>query len=262
MTLGKKQMIRDQATWQDAVEHARERFPDELLDPLLERTIDDLRSLVKGKRAAYSWSGGKDSLALQFVAEAAGVENCVLAMSGLEYPVMLQWFTDNMPDGLTIKHTGQDLYWLAKNPMMLFPQGAWGPRWFSIVNHKGQTEYFRDEALDLLILGRRRSDMNFCGPKDTNTYTNRQGVTRHSPLADWPHEAVFSLLVREGISMPPCYGFPRGYQVGTGAWPARQWTNSVDHGFEETWTVDPDVVREAAVILPQARDWLVRTGRG
>jgi 3'-phosphoadenosine 5'-phosphosulfate sulfotransferase (PAPS reductase)/FAD synthetase len=259
--LGKKQLIRDQATWREAVANARQTVPDDVLDNLVDKTVDQLRATIAGKRVAYAWSGGKDSLALQVIAEKAGIEDSVLAMSGLEFPIMLQWLTDNMPDGLTIKHTGQDLHWLAKHPAMLFPQGAKGPQWFTIVNHKGQSQYFKDEKLDMLVLGRRRHDMNFCGPKGVNTYTNAQGITRHSPLADWTHEEVFALLDREGVSMPPCYEFPRGYQVGTGAWPARQWTKSVDHGFEETWEVDPSVVIGAAEVLPQARDWLQRTGK-
>lgn len=113
----------------------------------------------------------------------------------------------------------------------------------------------------MLLLGRRRIDGNFCGPRGDNLYTNQRNITRYSPLADWPHEAVFALIKRHNIPLPPCYGWPRGYQVGTGSWPARQWTRSVDHGFEEVWSIDPQVVRDAAQVLPQAAQWLTRTGR-
>lgn len=261
MTLGRKQTVRDQAVWRAAVEHAREAWPNQRLDNLIDRTVGDIQSRVKGKRVAYGWSGGKDSLALQHVMDLAGVEDCVLAMSNLEFPDMLRWMTDNMPNGLTIINTGQDLKWLREHPEMLFPVGKNGPKWFSIVNHRGQDLHYKRQNLDLIMLGRRRSDMNFCGPKETNEYTNAKGIRRFSPIADWPHEAVFALLDRERVSMPPCYDWPRGYQIGTGSWPARQWTIDSDHGWEEIWSIDADLVRHSAAELPQARDWLARTGK-
>lgn len=260
-SLGRKQGLADSATWTAARARARVEWPDPRLDVLIERTVDGIRNAAGGKRAAYGWSGGKDSIALGWLCEHAGVTDCVLAMSNLEFPAFLRWVTDHMPDGLTVINTGPDLAWLADRPRMLFPQGPAGPAWFTHVNHKGQTKYFRDNRLDILLLGRRHADGNYTGPKGQTTYTNAQGITRYSPLAHWPHEAVFALIDREHLPMPPCYDWPRGYQVGTGSWPARQWTNSVDHGFEEVWTIDPDVIRQAAPQLPAAADWLARTGR-
>lgn len=259
--LPRKQGIRDQSTWQAAIAASRELWPDQLLDQLIDRTVDEIRRTTHGKRAAYAWSGGKDSLALRHVVELAGIHDCVLGISELEYPAFLQWVTDNMPPGLTVLSTGQNLAWLAKHPKMLFPQGEYGPRWFSIVNHRAQERYFRERKLDVLILGRRRADSNYCGTRaGQNLYTNGKGITRYSPLADWPHEAVFSLIQRERISMPPCYGWPRGYQVGTGSWPARQWTRDHDHGWSEVWQIDRGVVRHAATLLPAAAEWIRRNG--
>lgn len=261
MTLARKQGLRDQAAWHAAIARSRDEWPDQRLDALITNTVADIRDTTRGRRAAYAWSGGKDSLALAHVAELAGIHDCVLAISALEFPEFLVWVTDHMPDGLTVVSTGQDLAWLADHPRMLFPQGVYGPRWFSIVNHRGQERYFRDQHLDVLLLGRRTVDGNYTGPAGRNIYTNARGITRYSPLADWPHEAVFALIEREHIALPPCYGWPRGFQVGTGSWPARQWTESVDHGFGEVWRIDPDVIREAAGMLPAAAEWMARTGR-
>jgi len=208
-----------------------------------------------------AWSGGKDSLALAHVAQLAGVTECVLSICRLEYPAFLQWVTDHMPPGLTVVDTGQDLRWLRGHPEMLFPQGKNGPRWFTLVNHAGQARYYRDHRLGVLLLGRRLKDGNYCGPASAGYEYTSKGVTRCSPLATWPHEAVLRLLDREKISLPPCYSWPRGWQVGTGAWPARQWTDSPDQGFEEVWQIDPDVIRAAAPELPAAAAWLSRTGR-
>ncbi|GAA4626941.1 hypothetical protein GCM10023196_037230 [Actinoallomurus vinaceus] len=261
MSLGRKQGIADAAQWRQAIARARELVPDRQLDDLLQRTVDAVKAEKRRGRVAYAWSGGKDSQALRYVMQQAGVHECVLGITvGLEWPAMLRWVTDNMPPGLHVATVPLDLPWLAKHPDMLFPQGAHGPRWFTLVQHRVQRDYFRANRLDLLALGRRRKDGNYVGPPGEDRYTNRQGVTRWSPLADWTHEQVFALMARENLPLPPCYDWPRGFQVGTGAWPARQWTTSVDRGFEECWTIDPDVIRQAAPHLPAAADWMRRAG--
>lgn len=259
--IGRKQALSDSAAWNTARARARHAWPDAALDQLIDRTVDGIRRTVIGKHAAYAWSGGKDSIALGWICQQAGIEDCVLGISNLEYPAFLTWVTDHMPDGLTVLNTGLDLAWLRSRPKMLFPSGAYGPRWFTLINHKAQERYFRAQHLDVLLLGRRHADGNYTGPKKEIYYTNARGITRYSPLAYWPHEAVFALIDRERLPLPPCYDWPRGYQVGTGSWPARQWTKSTDHGFEEVWTIDPDVIRSAAPELPAAADWLARTGR-
>lgn len=259
--LGRKQNLADPAAWLAARARAGEAWPAPALDDLVDRTVAEIRATTRGKRAAYAWSGGKDSIALGWLCEAAGITDCVLAISDLEFPAFLTWVTDHMPDGLTVINTGPDLAWLREHPDMLFPQGAKGPRWFTLVNHKGQRAYYDAHRLDVLLLGRRHADGNYTGPRGQTRYTNRHGTTRYSPLAHWSHEAVFALIDREHLPMPPCYDWPRGYQVGTGSWPARQWTRDVDHGFTEVWAIDPDVIRAAAPQLPAAANWLARTGR-
>jgi hypothetical protein len=261
VTLARKQGIADQAAWQKAMDRSRDQWPDARLDRLVDQTATTISAFTAGKKTAVAWSGGKDSLALAWICDKIGITECVLAISDLEYPAFLQSVTDYMPPGLTVISTGQNLAWLRDHPHMLFPQGPYGARWFAIVNHRGQEAYYRQEGLDMLLLGRRRVDGNYCGPAGQVLYANARGVCRYSPLADWPHEAVFSLLLREGITLPPCYGWPRGFQVGTGAWPARQWTDSTDHGFEEVWQIDAGVIRHAATELPQAAEWMARTGR-
>lgn len=262
-SLGRKQTLADNQVWADAMHRAAEQVTDGEMDDLLAATIAVVEAEQRaGRRIGYGWSGGKDSQVLRYVMEQAGVQGCVLAMtSGLEWPAMLRWLTDHMPPACDVIAVPIDLAWLAAHPHMLFPHGADGSRWFGLVQHKAQRDYFVRHQLDLLALGRRRKDGNYIGPKGTDRYTNRAGVTRWSPLADWTHEHLFKLIVRENLPLPPCYGWPRGWQIGTGAWPARQWTDSPDHGFTECWQIDPDVVRAAAAVLPQAADWLARTGK-
>lgn len=261
--LGRKQDIADNAAWRQAIAGARQAVSDSELDQLIGRTVTAVHDEIHaGRRIAYGWSGGKDSQALRWIMEQAGISECVLAMSaGLEWPAMLQWLTDHMPASCEVIAEPLDLHWLAGRPHMLFPQGAYGSRWFALIQHRAQRAYFLRERLDLLALGRRRKDGNYTGKDGADRYTSAQGITRWSPLADWTHEQTFALIDREKLPLPPCYSWPRGYQVGTGPWPARQWTTSADHGFEECWQIDPDVIRHAATILPQAAEWMNRTGR-
>lgn len=260
--LGRKQALADNKIWRAAMDAAAQQVTPTEVDTLVAATVEKVRAeLAAGRHIGYGWSGGKDSQALRYVMEQAGVHDCVLAMSsGLEYPAMTAWLTDNMPPGCETIALPLDLQWLADHPHMLFPKGPDGSRWFSLIQHKAQARYFTERQLDLLALGRRRKDGNYVGPPGKDRYTAK-AVTRWSPLADWTHEQVFALLHHKQIPLPPCYDWPRGWQVGTGPWPARQWTDSPDHGWEETWQIDPTVVRQAATVLPQAVDWLARTGR-
>lgn len=198
-----------------------------------------------GKRPAFAWSGGKDSIALAVVCEAAGVYECCLGMSNLEYPAFLQWITDHMPHELSVYSNGWDMDWLVKNQTMLFPKTSRvAGEWFKGTQHEAQKRFFKDSQATTLFLGRRLADGNFCG-KDFAYKSN--GVYRVSPIADWSHEQVLACLHYENKShdLPPFYQWPRGYRCGTHSWPARQWCDSDYHGWSEIYEIDPSIVRQA-----------------
>lgn len=215
------------------------------IDDLIERTADDIRRTVRDLGSvAYGWSGGKDSIALQIVCEAAGVDQCVMARTDLEYPAFMAWCEKYAPPGLTVINTGQDLDWLRERPEMLFPRGRYVGEWYRIVQHAAQDRYYREAGLGAIILGRRAADGNYGGPDAV--YTNRHGTTRYSPIFHWRHEDVLAACHYYGPPMPPIYSWPRGYRVGTGPWPARQDTFSEQHGWSEVHAIDPGIVRDAA----------------
>lgn len=264
MALGRKQLLSSQDDWLAARAGARAACPDDVLDNLIDRTLDRIRTVIAGKRVAHAWSGGKDSQVLRWLVEQLDVHRAVNGRTaGLEWPAQLAWGAEHRPADTRVIEAPWDLRWLAAHPEMMFPRnGTIGSRWYPPVQHRAQRVYFLEEGLDVLMLGRRRKDGNYCSPwPGTDIYTDRHGVTRFSPIADWSHEAVFALIEREDIPLPPCYGWPRGYQVGTGAWPGRKFTRDTDHGFEEVWSIDPTRVLEAAPIVPAAMDWLRRTGK-
>ena len=250
--LGRKQRIKNQ-DWIDAVEKIEELVPKKELDARVKATVKEIKDKTKGKKAAYSWSAGKDSLVLEKICEAAGIKACVLVICDLEYPAFINWVEAHKPPELTVINTGQDIKWLAAHPQMLFPQDSkTAAQWFHIVQHRGQAKYYKDNGLDILLLGRRRADGNYVGKGD-NIYTNGQGITRYSPLADWTHEEILAYIHYYDVPMPPIYGWKNGYTCGTHPWPARQWTETKDNGWKEIFEIDPTIIEKASEYFPEAK---------
>lgn len=251
--LGRKQRIKNEAWLEADIEHI---VPREALDRLTVATVADIRQKVLGRNAAFAWSGGKDSLVLERLCYLAGVEECVLVISDLEYRAFLAWVTDHMPFRLEVVDTGQNLEWLSKHQDMIFPQDSQtAAKWFHIIQHRGQAQYYKQRGCDVLLLGRRKADGNYVGGA-SNIYTDRQGITRFSPMADWKHEDVLAFIHYHDLPLPPFYNWPNGYYCGTHSWPARQWTGTAENGWKEVFSIDPDIVWEAAEYIPAARRFL------
>lgn len=253
--LGRKQRISNE-DWIAAMKDIENAMSRKDLDALVKKTVGEIKAATKGKIAAYAWSGGKDSLVLGKVCRMAGIEDCVLVISNLEYPAFMKWIEANKPDKLNVINTGQDMEWLKKHQHMLFPQKSGiASQWFHIVQHRGQAKYYKDKELDVLLLGRRRADGNYVG-KGGNIYTDAKGITRYSPLSDWSHEAVLAFMHYYDVPVPPIYAWKNGYLCGTHPWPARQWTASEADGWKEVYDIDRSIVTEAAKHINSAKDFL------
>jgi 3'-phosphoadenosine 5'-phosphosulfate sulfotransferase (PAPS reductase)/FAD synthetase len=250
--LGKKQRIKNE-DWIKAVNEIENLVTKQELDATIEKTVADIKEKTDGKNAAFAWSAGKDSLVLEKICGMAGIKACVLVVCNLEYKAFVEWVEAHKPPELSIINTGQDMKWLASHQQMLFPQNSnLAAQWFHIVQHRGQAKYYKDNKLDMLLLGRRRADGNYVG-KGSNIYTNSQGVTRYSPLADWSHEEVLAFIHYYNVEMPPIYDWQNGYLCGTHPWPARQWTGSVENGWKEIYEIDKSIVVDASDYIPSAR---------
>ena len=253
--LGRKQRIKN-SEWINAMENIESLVSKKDLESLVKKTVADIKRKTKGKKAAFAWSAGKDSLVLGQICHMAGINACVLVVCNLEYPAFLKWVEANKPPELEIINTGQDLRWLSNHPHMLFPQDSkTAAQWFHIVQHRGQARYYKDHELNVLLLGRRRADGNYVG-KGENIYTNGQGVTRYSPLSEWSHEQVLAFIHYYNVALPPIYEWKNGYLCGTHPWAARQWTGSVENGWKEVYEIDRSVVKEAAEHIPSAKAFL------
>jgi len=253
--LGKKQNIANE-DWIAALNRIEELVPMNELEELVKSTVAIIRDTVGDKKAAYAWSGGKDSLVLGKICEEAGIKECMLGVCDLEYPAFVDWVNENKPEGLEIVNTHQNMEWLCKHPEMLFPEKSKeAAQWFHIVQHRAQAKYYKDHKLDMILLGRRRADGNYVG-KNSNIYTNGLGVTRFSPLSDWSHEAVLAYIHYYKVPMPPIYDWKNGYLCGTHPWPARQWTGSIENGWKEVYDIDHSIVEEAAEHIQSAKDFM------
>lgn len=227
---------------------------------LVDNAVADIRKQTAGKRAGYAWSGGKDSLALQYVCEKSGVTDCVLGIaSKLEYPQFLEWVKANSPRGLKIWDNSKlDLQWLAQHQDMLFPtDSSKAAHWFQIIQHRAQAWFFKEMHLDVICLGRRTQDGNYIGRNGANCYTDKKGVTRLSPIAHWKHEEVLAVIhYFMGRNMPPIYDWKNGFTVGTGVWAARQHCGSIHDGWHEVYEIAPQIVIEAAQYIESAKQFL------
>ena len=255
MSLGRKQSI-DNSAWLEAVATIEDAVSREELDALTAAAVADIKAHTEGKAAAYAWSAGKDSIVLGKLCEAAGVTDCMIGVCDLEYPAFAAWIEEHKPAGCEVINTHQDIDWLVKHQEMLFPKdSAAAGRWFSIVQHRAQREYFKAHELDVIILGRRRADGNYVG-RNSNIYTDGKGVTRFSPLAAWSHEHILAFISYHKLPLPPIYGWKNGYLCGTHPWPARQWTGSIENGWREVYDIDPSIVIAAAEKIDCARTFL------
>ena len=235
-TLGRKQ-DGDSEAFAQAWKRIRFTVPRWWVDMLIERAAAKVHHWhrIYGGRMAYGWSGGKDSIALRAVMDAAGVRECALVITRLEYPAFLQWCTEWMPDGLTVVDRERlDLAWLLKHPDYLFPQDS---RWFEPNQRAGLREYIDTYAVRVLAVGRRRADGNNAG----ECRVDRRGRAWVAPLWAWTHEDVLATCAYYGPPLPPQYGWPRGWAVGTGPWPARQWVRSREQGWAEVRAIDPEI---------------------
>lgn len=181
--LGRKQRIKNKDLV-EALGKIEELVTKKDLDTHIKKTVAEIKKKTRGKKAAFAWSGGKDSLVLEKISQMTGIRPCVLVICNLEYPAFIEWVKVHKPPELKIINTGQDIKWLASHPQMLFPQKSkTAAQWFHIVQHRGQVKYYKEHELDIMLLGRRRADGNYVG-KSGNIYTDRRGVTRYSPLSD------------------------------------------------------------------------------
>jgi hypothetical protein len=214
-------------------------------------------------RVVYGWSGGKDSIALQVVMERAGVNRALLGViPHLEFRQYLDWVDSHQPEGLTV--IGNDeltVEWLGRpgNDRYLFPRNSKdGYFWTLAGTRRAQHIYQEQAAPELQIYGRRTQDGNVCGDPSTGIALSKR-LTAYCPIRGWSHELVLAVVHYANRPLPPVYGWPHGWTAGTGSWPGRR-VGTYDESWAETWEIEPNRLREAALHIPAARAWMDRRG--
>jgi hypothetical protein len=233
----------------------------------IDEAVAEIRAVVglNRDRVVYGWSGGKDSVALQVLMEAAGIQRAVLGLvPAFEFTDYTDWVEHHRPEGLTAYgNPAYDLPWLARddNHRFLFPKTAkLGYFWTLAGTRWAQLKYQEQYRPILQIYGRRRADGNQIGQEQYGISTARNGITSYSPMRAWPHELVLAVVHYYRRPLPPVYWWPHGWTAGTGAWAGRRVSKSDDVSWADVWTIEPAQVRAAAAFLPAAKDWMNRGG--
>ena len=252
--IGRKQ-VSDNGKWLYAVEHIESLITEAEVSKLADEAVSRIKGAAKGKKAAYGWSGGKDSIVLSKLCQSAGVTDCFFGHCDLEFPAFLSWAISNMPDGCKEINTGIDMKWLSDHRNMLFVDDAKRLNsWYALVQRKAFSEYFRSEQPDMLIVGHRVLDGNVCG---SGGYIRKKGgEVRYAPIADWPHEAILGFIHYNGLELPPTYAWDDGYVFGPTPWPIWGHPKSEADGWRMIYELDPSILLEAAKWFESAKHFL------
>lgn len=251
--LGRKQNSPNER-WIEALSRIEELVSRDELNKAVATAVESIKAVAQGKNIAYAWSGGKDSIVLGEICEAAGVKNSMFAYTDLEYPAFLNWCLSHLPKQCEAIHLNYDIDWLSKNENMLFPHGRDVNKWYQIVQRTAFTKYFFEHKLDMMIVGHRKADGNIVGPD--GTIRKGSGEIRYSPLAEWPHEMILAYIHYNNVELPPIYDWPDGYRCGTHPWPSRMYVENTEAGWREIYSIDSNIVKQAAEKISSARQFL------
>lgn len=233
--------------WNDAVSNPK--VSKEHVDQLLSKTISEINTFIGNKKVAVAYSGGKDATVLLEVMKRSNVPFSVFnVLTEVEYPQFRKWLDDQDIPNYQEVIVPIDWQWVNKNEHMLFPRDSkLAGRWYQIVQHKGQKHYATNNDIDVLILGRRKADGNYVGPKGKNYYKKKtESFYRFSPISDWTHEEAMAFINYYNLDLAPIYKYPNGFRNGTHPIPARVNTTSDKEALDELMQIDKKIVEDMA----------------
>ena len=258
IVLGRKKSTTNEE-WKKVFQNIENYISKEEVDEYVKIKVDEIKKAIKGKKCAIAWSGGKDSLAVERLANMAGITKGVFVHTDVEYPAFMQWVSENKSKDIQAVNSGHSIEWIKNNQQFLFPKTtALHSRWYGIVQQATVRKYYKQNNLDLILYGRRRADGNYV-PKPI--YTNGKGITIYNCIAEWPHELLFGFLHYYKIPLPPIYDWENGFVEGTHSWTARNPADKSDMtAWAEIYRIDPNIVINAANHFDSAKQFLKERG--
>ena len=237
----------DETKWWNVINHIEDYVSAAEVALATEIARQRILRMTKNKKAAYCWSGGKDSLVISELCKSVGVENCRCFLTDLEFPTWRTFLLINAPPKCEFVNVGFDLNFLSEHPELLFAEGKLEQFWNINIRQKYFKKYINEKNLDVIILGHRTADGNVCG--ENGVRMQRQGGILYSPIYDWSHELLFAFLRYNAIEIPFIYKWRRGFYFGTHLWCER-------YNFQEVYEIDPTVVINAAKKISMAKKFL------
>lgn len=223
---------------------------------LVRDTANDIKQVVRGRKAAYGWSGGKDSQALQIVCEQAGIHRGVCAIaSNLMFPDVLPWLKSNKPIGVEFYDYPQyDIRFLSNHAELLFPYPSKN-KWAQLVQINAQDRYCKANGIDVMLLGRRLLDGNCCG-KGRKLFKKGK-CTIYNPIASWTHEQVLGVIYYYlGRNILPTYYYRDGFILSAEIWPNLVKTPNKRTGWQRIYDIDNSLVENAAQYIASAKEFI------
>lgn len=260
--LGRKKNTTNQQ-WQEVFQDIKKYISKKEVDEQVKKKVKEIKAETKGKKCAIAWSGGKDSLVVERLANMAGIKKGVFAHTEVEYPAFMQWVEENKAQDIEAINTGHSIEWIKNNPQFLFPKTtALHSRWYGIVQQAAVRKYYHENNLDMILYGRRRADGNNVKSTDGKyIYTNGKGVTIYNCIAEWEHELLLGFLYYYKIPLPPFYEWENGFVEGTHSWTARNPIDKQDStAWKEIYRIDPNIVLNAANHFDSAKQFLKERG--
>ena len=219
--------------------------------------VEKLIRSTTGKKVAYGWSGGKDSIVIQRLCELAGVKKSVLFTTDLEYEDFNIYVKENAPEGLETINAGLDFEWLYNNQEnYLFPrEQKYVTNYYNIIQRKGLKKYFIENNLDQVIMGVRTKDGNHV---PHNIMINKDGYTRNAIIKDWTHEELLAFIKYNNLRLPNIYFYKDGFREGTGPWSKLRRKNNRDiyDCWRYVYQYDKQAVKKASNYFNSAKKYL------
>lgn len=255
--IGRKQKSK-QADWKTVFENIADIVPKSRIERLEREAVEWLRRTTKGQKVAYAWSAGKDSQVIRHLCELAGINRSALCICNLEYKDFMDFVNEHKPEGLTIINQGLDLEWLAANQeKYLFPtETKHVDKYMTLIQRNGINNYYKENHLDQIIMGRRRADGNFAPER---LYTTKSGITRNLPIYQWEHADVLAYIHYRNLPLPKIYEYEDGFKVGTGAWSKMKRNKdrpTLNDCYEYVYRYDKAAIEKAATYIESAKQFI------